>query len=49
VPNADAIADKLTKLGGKVMNKPMDVPNVGRFFPAMDPQGAAVAFLAPNT
>lgn len=49
VPNADAIADKVTKLGGKVMNKPMDIPNVGRFFPAMDPQSAAIAFLAPNT
>jgi len=49
VPNADAIAEKVTKLGGKVMNKPMDIPNVGRFFPAMDPQNAAIAFLAPNT
>lgn len=49
VPNADAMAEKLTKLGGKVMNPPMDIPNVGRFFPAMDPQNAAVAFLAPNT
>jgi predicted enzyme related to lactoylglutathione lyase len=49
VPNADAMADKLTTLGGKVLNKPMDIPNVGRFFPAMDPEGAAIAFLAPNT
>jgi hypothetical protein len=49
VPNADAVAEKLTKLGGKVMNPPMDIPNVGRFFPAMDPQNAAIAFLAPNT
>jgi hypothetical protein len=49
VPNADATADKLTKLGGKVMNPPMDIPDVGRFFPAMDPQNAAIAFLAPNT
>ena len=49
VPNADAIAAKLEKLGGKVMAPPMDIPNVGRFFVGMDRQQAAIAFLAPNT
>jgi predicted enzyme related to lactoylglutathione lyase len=46
VPDADATAEKVKRLGGKVMMSPMDIPNVGRFFPAMDPQNAAIAFLA---
>jgi uncharacterized protein len=48
VSNADATAEKVQRLGGKVMAPPMEIPNVGRFFPAMDPQNAAIAFLAPT-
>jgi predicted enzyme related to lactoylglutathione lyase len=46
VPDADATAERVKRLGGQVMMPPMDIPNVGRFFPAMDPQNAAIAFLA---
>lgn len=46
VADADATARRLRELGGKVMMDPMDIPDVGKFFPAMDPQGATVAFLA---
>jgi predicted enzyme related to lactoylglutathione lyase len=47
VPDAQATAEKVKRLGGKVMMDPMPIPNVGTFFPAMDPQNAAIAFLAP--
>jgi predicted enzyme related to lactoylglutathione lyase len=48
VPDANATAEKVKRLGGKVMMEPMAIPTVGKFFPAMDPQGAAIAFLAPT-
>jgi predicted enzyme related to lactoylglutathione lyase len=41
--DVDAAAAKATKLGGKVMAQPMDIPNVGRFAVVIDPQGAAIA------
>jgi predicted enzyme related to lactoylglutathione lyase len=43
VPNADAAAAKAAKLGGKVLNGPMDVPGGGRIAQLMDAQGAAIA------
>lgn len=42
VPSADEAADKIQKLGGKLLNGPMDVPD-GRIAQCMDPQGAAFA------
>ena len=47
VDNVDAIAAKTTRLGGKVMSAPADIPNVGRFAVLIDPQNAAFAVLAP--
>jgi predicted enzyme related to lactoylglutathione lyase len=46
VPDADATAERVKRLGGKVHAPPMDIPDVGRFFPASDPQNAALGFLA---
>jgi predicted enzyme related to lactoylglutathione lyase len=43
VPDADAAATKVARLGGKVLNGPMDVPGGGRIAQCMDPQGAAFA------
>lgn len=43
VPNADAAAAKVTALGGKVLNGPMDVPGGDRIAQLLDPQGAAFA------
>jgi predicted enzyme related to lactoylglutathione lyase len=48
VTNCDAIADKTVKLGGKVLSKPQDIPNVGRFAVLQDPQGAALGVLQPK-
>jgi predicted enzyme related to lactoylglutathione lyase len=49
VPNCDDTIAKATSLGGKALCPPMDVPNVGRFAPIQDPQGAvlSVITLAP--
>ena len=46
VPDADATAERVKRLGSKVHAPPMDIPNVGRFFPAADPQNASLGFLA---
>jgi predicted enzyme related to lactoylglutathione lyase len=43
VENVDAFAAKVTELGGKILNSPTDIPNVGRFAVVSDPQGAAFA------
>jgi predicted enzyme related to lactoylglutathione lyase len=43
VEDVDASATKATQLGAKIMNAPMDIPNVGRFAVLADPQGAAFA------
>lgn len=47
VENADRSSEKATKLGGKVMVPPTDIPNVGRFACWSDPQGASLAVLQP--
>jgi predicted enzyme related to lactoylglutathione lyase len=38
--DVDAAAEKLTALGGQVKRPPTDIPTVGRFAVATDPQGA---------
>jgi predicted enzyme related to lactoylglutathione lyase len=43
VDNVDASAAKVTELRGKVLNPPMDIPDVGRFAVVADPQGAVFA------
>jgi predicted enzyme related to lactoylglutathione lyase len=43
VEDVDAMAKKVTELGGKVQMQATDIPNVGRFAVVMDPQGAAFA------
>ena len=43
VPGADAAAETVTKLGGKVVNGPMEVPGGDRIAMCIDPQGAAFA------
>lgn len=47
VPDADATAAKVTRLGGKILAPPMDIPNVGRFAACLDPQNAAFSVLQP--
>jgi predicted enzyme related to lactoylglutathione lyase len=41
VRNADDIAKKASQGGGKVLNAPFDVLDVGRMAPMQDPTGAA--------
>ncbi|MBI5514772.1 MAG: VOC family protein [Deltaproteobacteria bacterium] len=41
VDDVDAAARRVTSAGGKVMMGPQDIPNIGRFAVALDPQGAA--------
>jgi uncharacterized protein len=47
VESADSTADKTKSLGGKVLNPPTDIPNIGRFAVLQDPQGAVFAVLQP--
>ncbi len=48
VDDVDAIADRVAKLGGKVLVPPTDIPNVGRFTVAQDPTGAVISFITPK-
>jgi len=43
VPSADSAAAVVQRLGGKVVNGPMDIPGGGRIAQCIDPQGAAFA------
>ncbi len=43
VEDVDAFAAKAIELGARLLNAPMDIPNVGRFAVIADPQGAAFA------
>ena len=40
VPDVQAAANKVESLGGKIVKKPADIPNVGTFSIVADPQGA---------
>lgn len=46
-PDVDADVAKLKGLGGQVFVPPTDIPEVGRFAVAADPQGAAFGMLQP--
>ncbi len=48
VENCEATVAKIKELGGKVFVEPMDVPGMGRFAVADDPQGAGFAIFAPT-
>jgi len=43
VDDVDAVAQKTTELGGKVLFGPHDIPTVGRFCVIQDPQGAVIS------
>jgi predicted enzyme related to lactoylglutathione lyase len=47
VEDVDASAAKVTKLGGKVLMSPFDIPEVGRIAVLSDPQGAALGLFKP--
>ena len=47
VASADQTSQKATKLGGKVIVPPTDIPNVGRFSILTDVNGAAIGILQP--
>jgi uncharacterized protein len=47
VSDCDAAASKVPRLGGKIHAPPTDIPNVGRFAVAADPQGAAFNLFKP--
>src|SRR5690348_16267430 len=46
-PNVDSTAQDIQRLGGKILKSPADIPNVGRFAVASDPQGTAFAIYTP--
>jgi hypothetical protein len=43
VPSVDEAVERVTKLGGRVLNGPMEVPGGDKIAQCMDPQGAAFA------
>jgi uncharacterized protein len=46
VANCDETAQLCSRLGGKVLAGPMDIPTVGRFALLQDPQGATISAIA---
>ena len=46
VEDVDATADRVAKLGGKLLHPPTDIPKVGRFCTIQDPQGAVVSAIS---
>ena len=46
-PDVDETSRMAAELGGKVLRKPADIPNVGRFSIIQDPQGAVFAAFTP--
>jgi predicted enzyme related to lactoylglutathione lyase len=48
VEDPDATAAKAGELGGKTLQEPMDVPNVGRIGLLQDPQGAPIGIIKPR-
>jgi hypothetical protein len=43
VRDVDAVAEKVQKLGGRILVPPTDIPDVGRFCTFQDPQGAIIS------
>jgi hypothetical protein len=48
VDGVDALAKKVTSLGGKVVHGPQDIPGTGRFAVVQDPQGAVFGIYKSN-
>jgi len=48
VDDVDASATRVVALGGKILRKPDDIPTVGRFAVAADPQGAVFVLFKPS-
>jgi uncharacterized protein len=48
VTDCDGTAKKVGDLGGKILNPPMDIPNIGRFAVCQDGQGAVFAIFTPK-
>ena len=46
--DVDADASRLKKLGGQLHRPPEDIPDVGRFAPVSDPQGAGFILFKPK-
>lgn len=46
VDDVDEKAERVTELGGEILNGPMDVPGGGRIAQCLDPAGAAFALHA---
>jgi predicted enzyme related to lactoylglutathione lyase len=42
VDDVDETAKKTEALGGKILRRPEDIPDVGRFCVLSDPQGAVI-------
>jgi len=47
VPSVDDSVRQAIRLGGKLLTRPMDIPETGRYAKIADPQGAVVALFAP--
>ena len=47
VNNIDECVSKVENLGGKVLVKPQDIPDVGRVCMISDPIGAVICFMQP--
>lgn len=45
VDNADDTARQVFELGGRIVNPPMDIPNVGRMCVVQDPSGATFSII----
>src|SRR4051794_39908539 len=48
VEDVDATAALVKKLGGNIQHGPENIPTVGRFAVASDPQGVPIAFFKPE-
>jgi predicted enzyme related to lactoylglutathione lyase len=48
VEDADAAASRVTQAGGRIDRPPQDIPGIGRFASAADPQGAPFTLMAPK-
>jgi uncharacterized protein len=49
VDDVDVYADKVTAAGGTIHRQPTDIPNIGRFAVAADPQGVGFILFKGNT
>ena len=49
VPDVDAYAKRVVQAGGSIHRDPADIPGIGRFAVASDPQGASFIMFKPNS